>query len=135
MLERRFPRDLGSLDEIFQFVAGYLDFRGLNREHSFYVDLLVEEIFTNMLKYGRGGGPDVTVRLDGEGSELVITLRDFDVESFDITAAPEVDTSRPLSERKAGGLGIHLVRQLSDSFRYEYKDRTAIITITKRLEP
>ena len=135
MPERRFPRDLSSLDGIFRFVDTYLDRRGLNPDHAFYVDLLIEEIFTNMLKYGKGGGADVAIRLDGAGSNLVVTLRDFDVESFDITAVPEVDTDLPLSKRKVGGLGIHLVRQLSDSIGYQYKDRSAIITITKRLNP
>lgn len=135
MLERRFPRDLGSLDGIVRHVAAYLDSRGLNPEHSVYVDLLIEEVFTNMLRHGKGGGPEVAIGLGGTGSELVITLRDFEVESFDITEAPEADPDLPLAERKAGGLGIHLVRQLADSVGYEYKDRSAIITITKKLEP
>ena len=135
MPERRFPRDLGSLDGMFRYVAAYLDSRGLSPEHSLHVDLLIEEVFTNMLKYGKGGGSEVAIGLDGAGSQLVITLRDFEVESFDITAAPEVDVTRPLGERKAGGLGIHLVKQLADSVGYEYKDRSSIITITKSLEP
>lgn len=135
MLERRFPRDLSSLDAIFRFVAAYLESRGLKPDHSIYVDLLIEEVFTNMLRHGKGGGPEVAIGLDGTGSELVITLRDFGVESFDITTAPAMDANRPLSERAAGGLGIHLVRQIAGSVRYEYKDRIASITITKELEP
>ena len=135
MLERRFRRDLTSLDGIFQFVAAYLESRGLDPGHSTYVGLLIEEVFTNMLKYGKGGGRDVAIALGGSGRDIVITLRDFDVESFDITAAPEVNADIPLAERKAGGLGIHLVRQLADRVDYEYKDRSAIITLTKRLEP
>jgi len=55
------------------------------------------------------------------------TLRDFDVESFDPTSAlvPPTDVGE-------GGLGLRLVRRISDSIRYEYRERSAIITLTKR---
>ena len=127
MVERRFPRHLGSLEPMAQFVADYVGSRGLDREHSFTVDLLVEELFTNMLKHGRGGGPEVSLGLDGEREEVVLTLRDFDVESFDPTSAPLRS-----SDGSGGGLGLRLVRRISDSIRYEYVDRSSIITLTKR---
>jgi len=127
MVERRFPRDLGSLEPMVKFVADYLDSRGFDPEHSFTVDLLIEELFTNMLKHGRGGGPEVSVRLGGEREELIMTLRDFDVEPFDPTSEP-----MPPSEGSKGGLGLTLVRRISDSIRYEYLERSAIITLAKR---
>ena len=128
MVERRFPRNLGSLEPMAQFVSDYLGSRGFDPEQAFTVDLLVEELFTNQLKYGKGGGPEVTLRLGGEREELILTLRDFDVESFDPTSAPP---ARPAGA--PGGLGLKLIRVLSDSIRYEYKERSAIITLTKRL--
>lgn len=127
MVERRFPRNLGSLEPMAQFVAEYLGSRGFDPEHSFTVDLLVEELFTNLVKYGKGGGPEVSLRLGGERDELVLTLCDFDVESFDPTAAPT-----PRSRLTAGGHGLRLVRSISDSIRYEYEERSAAITLTKR---
>jgi len=110
-----------------KFVADYVGSRGFDPEHSFTADLLIEELFTNMLKHGRGGGPEVSVRLGGEREELIMTLRDFDVESFDPTSAP---TRHPAASER--GLGLTLVRRISDSIRYEYKDGSAIITLTKR---
>ena len=110
-----------------QFVADYVDSRGFDPEHSYTVDLLVEELFTNMLKHGKGGGPEVSLRLGGEREEVVLTLRDFGVESFDPTTAP-----LPRSDGSEGGLGLRLIRRISDSIRYEYVDGSAIITLTKR---
>ncbi len=127
MVERRFPRNLGSLEPMAKFVADYVGSRGFEPEHSFTVDLLLEELFTNMLKHGRGGGPEVSVRLGGEREELILTLRDFDVESFDPTLAPLRE-----SDGSEGGLGLKLVRRISDSMRYEYRERSAIITLTKK---
>ena len=122
MVERRFPRNLGSLEPMSRFVDDYVRSQGFDAEHSFTVDLLVEEIFTNMLRHAKGGGPEVSVRLEGEVPELVLTLRDFDVESFDPTAAPP----------GGDGVGLRLVRRISDSIRYEYREGSAIITLTKR---
>lgn len=127
MVERRFPRQLTSLEPMAQFVADYVGARGLDPEHSYTVDLLVEELFTNMLRHGKGGGPEVSLRLGGEHEEVVLTLRDFDVEPFDLTKAP-----LPRPEDSEGGLGLRLVRGISDSIRYEYVGRSAIITLTKR---
>ena len=62
---------------------------------------------------------------------LAIRLRDFDVERFDPTQTPPVDTSRPIAERRAGGLGIHLVRQIADRIHYDYQGRDSTITVTK----
>ena len=127
MVERRFPRQLTSLEPMARFVADYVGARGFDPEHSYTVDLLVEELFTNMLRHGRGGGPEVSLRLGGESEEVVLTLRDFDVDSFDPTAA-----RLPRFDGSGGGLGLRLVRRISDSIRYEYVDRSAIITLTKR---
>jgi len=110
-----------------KFVADYVGSRGFDPEHSFTVDLLMEELFTNMLKHGKGGGPEVSVRLGGEREELIMTLRDFNVEPFD----PTLEPMRP-SDGSKGGLGLMLVRRISDSIRYEYRERSAIITLTKR---
>src|SRR5678815_2832159 len=127
MVERRFPRQLTSLEPMTRFVADYVESRRLDPEHRYTVDLLVEELFTNMLKHGKGGGPQVPLGLDGEREEIVLTLRDYDVEPFDPTSAP-----LPRPDGSAGGLGLRLVRRISDSIRYEYVGRSAIITLTKR---
>ena len=127
MVERRFPRNLGSLEPMAQFVADYVGSRGFDREHSFTMDLLLEELFTNLVRHGKGGGPEVSVRLDGEDEELILTVQDFEVEPFDPTSAPLRH-----SDGSGGGLGLRLIRRIADSIRYEYKERSVIITLTKR---
>jgi anti-sigma regulatory factor (Ser/Thr protein kinase) len=61
-------------------------------------------------------------------------ITDFDVEKFDITRYDPADFGKTLEERKVGGIGLHLVRNLVDKITYEYEDRTACITLVKRLE-
>ena len=83
------------------------------------------------MKYGRGARREIEISLDWRPPTLAIRLRDFDVERFDPTETPPVDTSRPIAERRRGGLGIHLVRQIADRIDYDYRDRDSTITVTK----
>ena len=133
MAARRFPRSTAALETIFAFVAQFLAAEGIERERAFDLDLIVEELFTNMVKYSREGKDDIEVALAREADGLRMTLRDFNVERFDVTGTPDVDISRPISERKAGGLGLHLVRRMADRFEYDYQDRVSTITVWKRL--
>ena len=133
MVERRFPRDVASLEGIYGFIREFLAERGIGPDAAYDVDLIAEELFTNMVKYGRGGEPEISIALDWDAPTLTFCVRDFGAERFDPTQAPEVDTSRPIAQRRAGGLGIHLVRRMADRLTYGY-DRGNVIRVTKRLD-
>ncbi len=134
MAERRLARTLASLDDLFAFVAEFVAACDLDESRGFDVALVLEELFTNQVKYNPEGAPAVEVGLRRDGSTVVVWLRDFDVEPFDPTRAPVVDISRPLSERQAGGLGLHLVRRVADRVDYDYRDRCSTITVTLTVE-
>ena len=132
-MERRFQRDLSSLPELSRFVADFLTHHGLSPSNAYDLDLILEELFTNVLKYG-SGKDEVLVGLTRDDSMITIAVREFDAaKAYDITRAPEPDLTRPIAERKVGGLGIHMVRQLAETIRYEYKDRVSTTTITKKV--
>ena len=133
-MERKFSRRIEALDGIWTFIEAFLDAHALSRDLSFDVGLIIEELFTNMVKYSGDGTKDIAIGLDLDARGVIITLTDRDVEPFDPTRLPEVDPERPLADRKPGGLGIHFVRRLADDFSYEYRERTSRITVVKRVE-
>ncbi len=133
-MRRSFPRELSSLEPLFQFTGDFAGSNGLAEPDVFAMNLAVEELFTNMVKYG-GGDDLVSVDLDVRGDALVIELVHGGAARFDPTAAPAVDASRPLDERQPGGLGIQLVRSVMDDIAYENRNGAARITVTKRLSP
>ena len=96
--------------------------------------IAIEEIIINCIDYGYRDDEVHTIRLvllvDGE--DLTITLID-DGHPFDPLAAPPPDLSRPVQDRPAGGLGIHILRQLSHQIHYERRDGLNQLTITQRL--
>jgi len=133
-MQKRFPRDLASLPLMTSFVAIFLQENRLRQELSFEVNLILEELFTNFVKYNPEGQQDIEIELQKNGDELEIRLVDNDVHEFDPTEAPEVDISEKPEQRTPGGLGIHLVRKIADEIHYEHRDGASIITVTKRLE-
>jgi len=115
-----FARRIDAVGAIFDFVGAEFARHGVDPSLRRPVELALEELFTNMVKYGRGGA-EVQLSLVPIPDGVEATLVDEGVEPFDPTAVPEVDVRRPLSERQPGGLGIHLVKRLVDSIDYEYR--------------
>lgn len=102
----------------------------------YLANLTVEELVTNCIKYGYAGmdttdkGIDVEITISG--GELRVVLSD-DAAPFDplVQAAP--DLSLPIEERPIGGLGIHMLRQMSTGFAYAFENGRNVVTITKLL--
>lgn len=118
-----FKRDVSELGRLFEFLRRVADDRT--------IDLGVEEIFTNFVKYNAAGMGDIEVRLLRDGDRVTVTLTDPDTAPFSIDAHPDV--AAPLSERTPGGLGLYLTAKMMDSVDYRYDGRTATITLQKRL--
>ena len=129
-----FKRDIGALPSVFDFTGEFAGRQGLDEAAVFAMNLAVEELFTNIVKYGIANELDVGIELDVCDDHLVIEVTDDDAEPFDITATRRVDVDKRLDDREAGGLGIHLIRSIMDYVKYEYSDRRARITLKKRLE-
>jgi len=128
-----FKRSFDSLGPIVEFIAGFLAARSLDAELREPVSFIVEELFTNMVKYNPGNQHDIALSLGHTPERLTVQLTDFDVEPFDVTKAPLVDIDKPLQERQIGGLGLHLVRKMADTLRYDYTERRSTITFTRAL--
>ena len=56
-----------------------------------------------------------------------------DGEPFNPLEAAEADTSKPLEERAIGGLGVHLVRKLTDALEYQRHEGRNLLVMKKRL--
>jgi serine/threonine-protein kinase RsbW len=131
-MRRSFSRQMASLEAIVAYVREFLDQEGLDEESAYDLDLVLEELFTNMVKYGRGARGDVEIALERGPEGVTAALHEFDAEPFDPTALPEVDVSRPVAERRPGGLGVHFIRQLTRSFDYHYHDRVGVTRVAMR---
>ncbi|MEP6998589.1 MAG: SpoIIE family protein phosphatase [Betaproteobacteria bacterium] len=117
---RAFKRSFDSIEDIFAFTSEVFASLQMDPELLPVVDLAVEELFTNMVKYSTMSSAAVRIDLSKIDDGVEVTLTDYDVEPFDVTQAPDVDTGLPIEQRTPGGLGLHLIRRLVDCIEYEY---------------
>ena len=127
MFERTFPRAMGSLEPVFAFVTEFASAQQLSPSATNDLMLIAEELFTNCVKYG-GGPSGVAIGLDRRAAEVTFRIVDHGAAPFDPTAAPEVDTLAPIEARRAGGLGIHLVRSIARELRYAREGGANVVT-------
>lgn len=122
------PRTMESLAVLVDFVREFLRSEGLPDDVAFDMDLVIEELFTNLVRHAQGGGP-IDVAIERSPGEIHISLKGAEQSPFDPTRAPRVNVNLPIEERRAGGLGIHFVRELCREFRYEWRDGVGITTV------
>jgi anti-sigma regulatory factor (Ser/Thr protein kinase) len=125
----RVPRRVDALAALFAFAGRFCDANAIGGETRSRADFVLEELFTNFVKYNAAGAGDIEVALRACDGLLEISLADFDAERFDLRERAEVDTGAPLRARTPGGLGIHLVKKFAKRIDYDYHNRTSRITI------
>ncbi|MFQ5607547.1 MAG: ATP-binding protein [Candidatus Zixiibacteriota bacterium] len=133
-MEKRFPKRIETLSDICAFADEFISRNKITGAHAYTIQLSLEEVFTNMVKYGAESGNDVLIALEKDGPRAIMSLTDYDVSRFDIREAGIVDTGRSAGETPVGGLGIHLVRSFVDEIGYTYENRNSTVTLSLDVE-
>jgi anti-anti-sigma factor len=130
---RSFKRSFDSLEEIFAFTSETFAGHQLDARLLPVVDLTLEELFTNMVKYSNTSDAAVRLDLTRVPGGVEVTLTDSGVAFFDVTRTGEVDVNLPIEQRTPGGLGLHLIKKMVDFIEYQYleESRTSRITFRK----
>ncbi|HEY5611470.1 MAG TPA: ATP-binding protein [Thermoanaerobaculia bacterium] len=124
---------MNALPEIFDMTESFFTNHALEAGVRYPVELALEEIFTNLVKYNASSSRPIEIALDLSNGEVTVTLTDNENEPFDITAMPELDVALPIEQRLPGGLGVHLVRKMMDRVEFKHLDGESTITLAKRL--
>jgi serine/threonine-protein kinase RsbW len=95
------------------------------------INLVLDEVVSNVIKYGRAGDSDgaINVSLVREGGRLTIEVSDDGIAFNPLeTTPPNLDL--PIMERPVGGLGIHIVRALTETVAYRRESDRNHLTMT-----
>lgn len=128
----------GSLKELERLAAEVEQFCAANRldgEAAFQLNLALEELFVNAVRHGgcEGIADAAQIRLIAEAGGVQVQFRDRG-RAFDPTEAPAAGLLTPLAEREAGGLGIHLVREIMREIEYRREDGWNVLRM-RRIAP
>jgi serine/threonine-protein kinase RsbW len=98
------------------------------------VELILEEWWANLLNYAFAGidHPLVSLRIESNQQSATIEIRDNGI-AFDPATYPDPDLSLPLEQRPIGGLGIFMMKRLSNGFVSQRTDEQNILRIRKDL--
>ena len=115
-----FPARLDALGPICDLLERFCETGGVGREDCLRLNLLLEELFTNTVRHGHGKDCDapVWISLDAAPERLSFEIEDTAPPYNPFAQTVEVDV--PLEDRRIGGLGVHLARELAERSDYAY---------------
>jgi anti-sigma regulatory factor (Ser/Thr protein kinase) len=125
--------NLSELERLAAEISRFCRENALDADAEFNLNLALEELFVNTVRHGGCNGVENSVRvrlLAGDGG-VRVEFADRG-QPFDPTVAPAAVIHAPLEERNAGGLGIHLVRELMRDLQYRRNGEWNRMTMTLR---
>ncbi len=122
---------MDALSDIYEFAEQIFVSGDVEDTVRFPVHLALEELYVNMVEYYPDNDSEILLDVCTSGGKVKVTMTDYDVDPFDVSAPRIVDTDLPLEGRVPGGLGLHLVQQMVDNLEYEYHDRQSTVRFTK----
>ena len=131
MKELTTEADIQKLDEVLDFIDGYLEQWNCPLKALHQINIAAEEIFVNIAHYAYGdstGEAKISIGKTGEFAEIIFTDSGM---PYDPLAKPDPDITLPAEERDVGGLGIYMVKKSMDEVSYEYKDGCNVFTMRK----
>lgn len=126
--------DLASLPGVLDRVTAVLRRLGVSEKAAQEVELAVDEAVTNIILHGyQGAGGWIAISCRREEGDVVVEIRDA-APPFDPTSAPGPDLEGDADERQIGGLGIHLMRKMTDAVLYERRGGENVLRLVKHCE-
>ena len=129
--ELRYTRE--SITKVSSDVAAWLDAEEIPAPAALLARLAIDELLTNVVKYGYdddsrehaieveciAGDDEFEVRVVDDG-------REFNPLEFVVS-----DLGAAIEDREIGGLGLHLLRRMSDRFTYERREGRNYMALVK----
>ena len=109
-------------------------YAGLPDSAKYAVTLALDELVSNVIKYGGSDPVELEFTLDSDSDSLHIVLRD-DAPAFDPLAVPQPDETTDVDAMEIGGRGIFMVKNSVDEFVYLREDGRNVVELRLRFQP
>lgn len=118
------------LPEAVAFLDDFLDRTGCDPKVRLSLQTVLEEVFINITTYS--GASEVELTLHREGENVVLRFADNGT-AFNPLSQAEPNVHLPLEQRSIGGLGILMIRRMTDWQSYSYDNGRNTLTLMKRV--
>lgn len=128
--------DVAELERLREFLEGFCGQEGVPEEICYQLQVALEELVINAIRHGECEPKKDAIRLAirKSGDEVSAVFSDTGI-GFNPLDAPAPDLTKGLQDRPVGGLGIHLVRHLIPSIRYERSGNRNYLYLKKPVKP
>ena len=110
----------------FETATRFCEEKQLQESICYKIQIISEELIVNLLKHSKCKDYDFTCsKIDGE---IAIKLQ-YIANEFDPTKELTHQHKLSLEDRKTGGLGLHMVRELTTKFTYNYDKKRGLNVI------
>lgn len=123
---------VGELERVNKFIEEIGEELGLDMELLMNLNLVMEEMVSNVIFYAYPEGKTAEIELVAEsnGKELTFMLSDQGKE-FDPTAKEDADPDVNPMDREIGGMGIFIVKNIMNQVTYQRLDGKNLLTMKK----
>ncbi len=133
--ERTFEADPSRIEEITAFVSAQAEASSVAARRLPHLELALEEALVNICTYAYREPPrDVTVRLLRDDRRFAVELVDEGIPFDPLEEAPPPDLSSGLEDRAVGGLGVLLIRRVTDEVHYRREGERNILSLVLNRE-
>jgi serine/threonine-protein kinase RsbW len=105
---------------------------GFSTDDILDTQLAVEEVITNIIDHGyKNACGEIIISCRINRYQAEVRIRD-NAPRFDPLSLPEPKLTGTIQDRKIGGLGVFLIRQVTDEIVYRYENGQNILVLIKR---
>ena len=127
--------DPSEFRRLVSFAEGFGCSRSLPSGERARLLIILEELFTNIVKHGydnatRSGRIEVALAFDGERIEIEFS---DDGRPFDPLSASLSNLDLPAAQREIGGLGLQILRFLTDDAKHFRRDDRNYLTLIRNI--
>ena len=100
------------------------------------MNIVLDELLNNTISYGfeDANGHEIHLGIESNDDHVTLKISDDGI-PFNPFALSNPDTSLSVEERDIGGLGVMLVKELTDSQVYQRLSDRNVITLTIKIQP
>ena len=122
------------LERVAQFIEEIGEEMQLGMELQMNLNLVMEEMVSNVIFYAYPKGTEATIELTAEsdGKELTFVLSDQGKE-FDPTMQDDANPNINPAEREIGGMGILIVKNIMNKITYQRLEGKNLLTMKKAI--